>query len=237
MLKAVEGYAYGENMKTIHIFMARFISICRNTASPDVIGQERLFIGSAIGVANSDSWFMPMLTFRKRNNSSMSEDMAINGVTYPYYIEESASLMFGRYGEVVLYQKPIKGYKFTEKGNMEEDFENLGEGTFHITVPIDVLKNAIALTKNSLQLILNSIESGDAESSEETVEQIKEDMNAIDDFMKTAETLKEPILTKEETGSVEEESSETVTEECVVSDDPVKTQKPKKKELDIDFDF
>lgn len=242
-----EGFGYLKGSNKMVLLFDKFISLEEPTNVPDTIGNEKIIVGNAFTFVSDkldeegnhkQFWFMPKLTFRRKNNSSMNEEFKIDGgtTTAPYYIEEVVTIFFGHFGEVVLLDHSIKGFKFTEKDKMDNYFNDIGSTSgFSVTVDADVTISAITATLEALKINISNNFGDENETDEDvlrykhTLEEDVEYLESFRDLLINLKNGKEPEIKKEEmieVDPVEEEKEAEKKEESKVQ----------KQVFEIDFD-
>lgn len=197
----MEGFSYLKEQNKIVFAIEKFISIDKISEVPDTIDKEKVIIGNAytfysnkkdIDGDNKQFWCMPKLTFRQKSNSFMNDEFEVDGKAVPYYIEEVITFFFGHYGEVTVSDKSIKGFKFTEKDEMKEYFNNIGSTSgFTVMIDADEMINSISATIEALKL--NISYNFDDNSSEDDLiykSVLEDDLENLNSFKELINILK-----------------------------------------------
>lgn len=218
--KNVFGYIGKDNNKILlGVGMYQVIEINENT---------KVIAGSAFMIHDA-LWFIPKITFRKRENYSNSKEYAIDGVTAPFYIESALNLVIGRFGEIPVSVKVIKGFKMSEKEDMDEYFDNIGicSGISFI-IDYNELISSIETTHTALELNISRFTDEDKKEDSKNYTAyatMLRDIEMVDNFKKYIKDLKE----------VSYESNKKEIKEKTT--DTAKNKKESSKEITLDFDI
>lgn len=201
----------------------------------EINDNTKVIAGTAFMI-NKSLWFIPKITFRKRENYSNSKEYAIDGVTAPFYIESALNIIIGRFGEIPVSVKVIKGFGMTEQAEMNDYFDNIGicSGISFI-IDYDELISSIETTKTALELNISRFT--DEDKKEDSKNYIAyatmfRDIKLVDKFKTYIEELKETsnIDEEKEIPAVNKEKEE-------VKNTNNSEEASSSKEITLDFDI